>query len=72
VVSTPLIGRAVLSLYNYDGNAPAQILQRTLKKTPRIKQVNLNYAADTITVDYHLTKITIEEVRAVIKQPLVA
>jgi allophanate hydrolase subunit 1 len=66
------IGRAVLSLYNYEGNAPTLILQRTLKKTPGIRHVNLNYAANTITVDYDLTKITIEEVRAVIKQPILA
>ena len=72
--STPVIeqkpfGRVVLSLSNC---APAQILQRTLKKTPGIKHVDLNYAANTITVDYDLAKITIEEVRAVIKQPLLA
>lgn len=70
--STPVIGRAVLSLYNYEGDAPAQILQRKLKKTPGIERVDLNYAANTVTVDYDLTKITIEEVRAVIKQPLLA
>ena len=72
VIAQKRIGRAVLSLYNYEGDAPAQILQRTLKKTPGIKHVDLNYAANTITVDYDLTKITIEEVRAVIKQPLLA
>ena len=75
--STPVIeqkpfGRAVLSLSNCEGDAPSQILQRTLKKTPGIEHVDLNYAANTITVDYDLTKITIEEVRAVIKQPLLA
>jgi hypothetical protein len=66
------IERAILSLSNYEGDAPAQILQRTLKKTLGIKHVDLNYAANTITVDYDLTKITIEEVRAVIKRPLLA
>jgi allophanate hydrolase subunit 1 len=72
VIAQARIGRAVLSLYNYEGNAPTQILQRTLRKTPGIKHVDLNYAANTITVDYDLTKITIEELRAVIKQPLLA
>jgi hypothetical protein len=72
VKSTPVIGRAVLSPYNHEGDAPAQILQRALKKTLGIERVDLNYAANTITVDYDLTKITIEEVKAVIKQPLLA
>jgi copper chaperone CopZ len=77
VKSTPVIeqrpiGRAVLSLSNCEGDAPVQILQRTLKKTSGIRHVDLNYAANTITVDYDLTKITFEEVRAVIKQPLLA
>jgi allophanate hydrolase subunit 1 len=77
VKSTPVteqkrIGRAILSLSNYEGDAPAQILQRTLKKTSGIKHVDLNYAANTLTVYYDLTKITIEGVRAVIKQPLLA
>jgi allophanate hydrolase subunit 1 len=72
VKSTPVVGRAVLSLYNHQGDAPAQILQRTLKNTPGIKRVDLNYAANTITVEYDPTKITTEKVRAVIKQPLLA
>jgi copper chaperone CopZ len=72
VVAQKRIGRAVLSLYNYEGESPAQILQRTLKKIPGIKRVDLNYAANTITVDYDLTKITIEEVRAAIRRPLLA
>jgi allophanate hydrolase subunit 1 len=75
VKSTPVtqqerIGRAILSLSNYEGDAPAQILQRALKKTSGIKHVDLNYAVNTITVYYDLTQITIEEVRAVIKRPL--
>jgi copper chaperone CopZ len=72
VIAQKRIGRALLSLYNCEGGAPAQILRRTLKKTPGIRHVYLNYAANTITVDYDPTKITIEEVRAVIKQPLLA
>jgi len=61
-----------LSLSNYEGDAPGQTLERTLKKTLGITHVDLNYAANTITVYYDLTKITIEEVRAVIKRPLPA
>jgi hypothetical protein len=61
-----------LSLSHYEGDAPAKILLRTLKKTHGIKHVDLNCAADTITIDYDPTKITFEEVRAVIKQPPLA
>jgi hypothetical protein len=70
VIAQKPIGRAIFSLSHYDGDASAQILPRILKKTPGIKRVDLNYAANTITIDYDPTKITSEEVRAVFKRPL--
>ena len=56
-----------MSLHNLVSSAWSWQVDSELGKIPGVVEVNVNYVADTIEVQFNPAKVTVEEIRALIK-----
>jgi copper chaperone CopZ len=61
------VGNAVFSLHALETPTWSR-LDRELKKVPGIADVNLNYAAHVVLVEFDPTTVTSENIRTIVKK----
>ena len=61
------VGNAIFSLYKLEHSTYSK-LERKLKETPRIAEVEVNYAADIVQVKFDPTEVTSDEIRTIMKK----
>ena len=59
------VGNAIFSLYKLQHSSYSK-LERKLKETPGISEVEVNYAADNVQVKFDPTEVTSDEIRTII------
>ena len=62
------LGKAIFSLYTLGCSSCSFQLERKLKKMPGITEVNVNYVADMVEVQFNPSQIRIDEIRAYLKK----
>lgn len=60
--------RAIFSLFNLGCSACSAVIEKKLKKLGGIRDVSVNYITDTILVDYDPSRLTSQDIRALIKK----
>jgi copper chaperone CopZ len=61
------IGNAIFSLYKIEPSTCSR-LERKLKEAPGIAEVNVNYAADIVQIQFDPTKVTSDDIRTIMKK----
>jgi copper chaperone CopZ len=61
-------GRAIFSLHNLGSSSCSSQVDIKLGKIRGVVEVNVNYVADTVEVQFNPAKVTAEEIRAFIKK----
>ena len=61
------VGNAMFSLYKLEHSTYSK-LERKLKETPGVAEVDVNYAADIVQVKFDPTEVTSDEIRTIMKK----